>query len=97
MQGAKRSDAHRHREHLQRRSAPAAGEPNVQVIPERVLKSPRSQRHAQHLLVRQLKLHEPRGQADEDLVDHLALRLRQAADRLGLSDKARCSMKATAQ
>jgi len=37
MQGVKRSDAHRHREHLQRRSAPAAGEPKVQVIPERVL------------------------------------------------------------
>ncbi len=37
MQGAKHSDAHRHREHLQRRSATAAGEPNVQVIPGRAL------------------------------------------------------------
>ena len=38
MQGAKHSDTHRYREHLQRRSAPAAGEPNVQVIPERALR-----------------------------------------------------------
>ena len=37
MQGAKRSDTLLYREHLQRRSAPAAGEPNVQVIPERTL------------------------------------------------------------
>ena len=37
MQGAKHSDALRHREHLQRRSAPAADEPSVQVIPERTL------------------------------------------------------------
>ena len=33
----------------------------------------------------QLKLQKPRGQGGEDLVDHLAGRLRQAADRLGLS------------
>ena len=38
MQGAKHSDAHRHREHLQRRSAPTANEPNVQVIAERALR-----------------------------------------------------------
>ena len=36
MQGAKHSDTHRYREHLQRRSAPEAGEPNVQLIPQRV-------------------------------------------------------------
>ena len=38
MKGAKRSDARGHREHLQRRSAPAVDDPNVHVIPERALR-----------------------------------------------------------
>ena len=49
MQGAKRSDTPLYREHLQRRSAPAADEPNVQVTSERALSGERvAERSLQH-------------------------------------------------
>ena len=53
MQGAKHSDAPWHREHLQRRSAPAGGEPNVQVVPERAL-SVAGRSEVQRLVIRRV-------------------------------------------
>jgi hypothetical protein len=70
MQGAKHSDARWHREPVQRRSAPAHGEPNVQeLFPGRTL-GPRAARggHGRSLLDRMNRSALPAPRAARDPV-----------------------------